>query len=326
MGGALSLYISLVRQAPLWLQEKIIAEVKNNCADCSLSIGKTVLSALPPRIEFEEVKFETGSRKLTHFSVDAHYVRATVSVLPLLRKKVRIRDVHIARPRVLIVNGPGREPPAKAKANEPDESDWELLNIEIVDGFFQFQKLVGRKGALLRIHGIQAEVDRFGNSARSRTEPWKGVARGLLENSGKFVLSVAARPLDEIPIADVDLDIHNQVLSELNPYFATAEGVRLNGVLLDAVGQAALRGKTLKATVNAKYRGLDIDVQPDPTRNALVAAIATFIASIQLDQENYDSPPELRVKSAEIRQKKNESVIAFVLRGLKDAALKVTTE
>jgi len=109
------------------------------------------------------------------------------------------------------------------------------------------------------------------------------------------------------------------------PFFLPEAGLKLSGLLHEGEAKVAIRENRAHSTVSATFEKLEFDVKPTPTRSGLQAFIANVVTSLGMGGQNLYDKPEDRKKTAELTREADESVIAFILRGMKEAALKIPT-
>jgi hypothetical protein len=108
-------------------------------------------------------------------------------------------------------------------------------------------------------------------------------------------------------------------LSDLNPFFDTDEGISLSGHLEHGIAEFSYRGRVGSSHVKAAYKDLKVKFHSrKEERGPITAFFSNLLSSLSLKSTktsagNGEAPQVLRG---------NGSVVSFVLRGYRDAALK----
>jgi len=310
---------------PAAARRRLISAVHDSCETCELSLGRVRVSLLPLALSGSQVSFTGGTPNATVVSVAARRVYVPFSVFPLFKSRFRVGRIEIEQPAVTVTEG-DLVTPSSTKESASQGLDLEIEGIEVKNSSFTYvREHPGRKG-LLSVSRINASVGPVGSSERLRDADVEAKADGLLERSGRFHLEIRAKILAKAPDADVKLRITGQDLAALNPFFKPNDGVRLHGELLEARSSAAIRGARLTSSVYVRYRGLSVKIKKSEERGALSAFFQTFLASVTIRKQNADNGNFDRTGTVELERKPKETLISFTLRGMKEAAMKVSTQ
>lgn len=311
--------------APELVRWRLISEVRAKCETCELSVGSVDLSLLPPALSGRAVSFTGGTPNATVVHAEARNVYVPFSILPLFKRCLRLGRIEIEQLAVEVTEG-DLYGPSSAKDGSARPLDLEIEGIEVKKSSFTYvREHPGRKGSL-EVSGINAAAGPVGTTERLRDKDVKASAEGLLEHSGKFKLQVRARFFAKAPDADINLQISGQDLVTLNPFFEPNDGVRLKGLLIEGRASAAIRGASLKASSYVRYKGLIVSIRNNEERGALSAFFQTFLASITVRKQNADDGNYDRTGEVDLERKPEETVISFALRGMKEAAMKVSSQ
>lgn len=310
--------------APALVRRRLISAVQDGCKTCGLSLNRVQISLAPLALSSRGVSFSWGEPGATVIKLEAERVYVPFSLVPLFKNRLRAGRIEIKRPVVTVTEGDLSSSSAgKAGARHPDI---EIAGIEVKQGSLVYlREHPGRTGSL-RVSGISATAGPAGSSARLRGKEAEVSAAGLLAGSGKFRLKVRARLFAEAPDADVELNLAEQDLSALNPLFGPTDGIKLRGQLIEARCSAAIRGAGLKTSVYARYRGLRIKIKKNDERSALSAFFQTLLAPLMAGKQNADGGHYDRLGTAELERKPGETLVSFTLRGMKEAALRVSSQ
>lgn len=310
---------------PGLVRRRLIAEVRKNCGTCELSLSGVDISLLPPALSGRNAVFIGGTPNATVVRAKAKRVYVPVSFFPLFKSRFRVGLVEIEELSVEATEG-DLQVPSSVEDISARPLDLEIEGIEVKKGSFAYvREHAGRKGRL-EVSDINAAVGPVGTSERLRDKDVAASADGLLEHSGQFNLQVRARIFAKAPDVDVKLRIAGQDLAALNAFFKPNDGVQLKGLIIDGRSSVAIRGTKLKASTYVRYRGLKVRMKENEERSALSAFFQTFLASVTMRKQNADSGNYDRTGEVELERKPKETVISFALRGMKEAAMKVSSQ
>lgn len=311
--------------APALVRNRLISAVQDGCKTCGLSLNRVQISLAPLALSSRGVSFSWGEPGATVINLKAERVYVPFSLLPLFKKSLRAGRIEITRPVVTVTEGDLYASSACA-AGSARYPDLEIEGIEVKQGsFIYLREHAGRTGSL-KVSGISAAAGPAGSSARLRGREAEVSVDGLLAESGKFRLKAKARLFAESPHADVELNIAEQDLSALNPLLGPNDGLKLRGRIIEARCSAALRGANLKSSVYARYRGFGIEVKKNEERSALSAFFQTLLAPLIAGKQNADGGKYDRSGTSELERKPEETLISFILRGMKEGALQVSSQ
>ena len=309
--------------APGLVRRRLISAVHDNCGTCELSLDRVSVSLRPPALDCSRVRFTGGEPNATVINVEAERVHLPFSVLPLLNGRLRAGRIVIERPEVKVTEG-DLYASSSAKGGAARGPDLEIAGIEVKNGSFLYiREHAGRKGGL-SVSGINAALGPVGSSGSIRNEYAEANAAGLLERSGKFRLQVRARIFAEAPDANVKLEIAGQDLSALNVFFGPNDAILLHGALLEGRSSVAIRGERLNSSAYVRYRGLRVQIKKNDERGALAAFFQNLMASITMGRQNAEGNYDRR-GMADLERKPKETLVSFTLRGMKEAAMQVST-
>jgi hypothetical protein len=123
----------------------------------------------------------------------------------------------------------------------------------------------------------------------------------------------------------VVLKIEDQNLKDLNSYFFPSDGIELLGRLHFGLGVVSLDGSVLRSTVTARYSDFNLTLNANKERSGLEAFFGNLLSGLKIDDGDLDEGRKGQAASVELRRKKEESVVSALLRGLREAVLKVAT-
>ena len=311
--------------APGLARRRLVSAVKENCGTCELSLGRGQLSLLPLALRCSKVRFTQGTPNATVVHAEAERVYLPFSLFPLFKSRLRLGSIRISESQVTVTEGdlyaasPAKDSPARPL-------DLEIEGLEVRNSSFTYiREHSGRKGSLA-VTRINAAVGPVGVSDRLRDKDVEASADGLLEHSGQFSLQVRARLFAKAPDLDVKLRIAGQELAALNAFFKPNDAVQLKGQLIEGRSTVAIRGARLKASSYVRYKGLEVRIKKSGERGGISAFFQTFLASVTMGKQNAAGDGYDRTGSVELERKPKETIISFTLRGMKEGALKVSSQ
>jgi hypothetical protein len=170
--------------------------------------------------------------------------------------------------------------------------------------------------AVFTVHGLNGEID---------PNPDRAVAnvRGLIGPGGEFQIRVVS-PYGVKPLEiDTEIFVKRLNLEDLSVFFKPNAGVELWGTLEKGHARSKMTGPALKSTLFAEYKDFKLRVDKMYDRNEAQTFFTNLGAAIAMRGENRDEPAEDKRKTVESRRERGESLVSFILRGLKEASLAV---
>jgi hypothetical protein len=329
--GLLLLVVLLLKfVAPPEIRRQLREAVRANCAKCELEMRSVSLSLIPLVLSAEGVRFRGGDVRTTEVWAEIGSIRMVVNPGWLLDGTLHLSEMRVTHPEVTVTEGDLPTPESGSAAPNRTQWDFALEHLRIEDGEFTYQRRhgdarSGARDARLAIHGLDGDVSALGTAPRLRDQRVEARLHGRLEQSGDVKLVVRAVLFQDRPDAELELHLRRQKLAELNPYLEAAEGIRLQGMVREAHAVARVKGDSAAATVRALYEGLAVDVESTDQRSGLAAFFTQLVASVKLDSGNRGADRPDQTGHAEAQRKPRESLVAFVLRALREAALEVAS-
>lgn len=314
---------------PWMVRHALKALILDRCATCKLDLAQVGVRLFGGGLSLKGVNFSVGDPKDVFITASIASLTADMYPLALYRRVLHLGPIVIEKPEVTVVET--AEPPPDAKKDgasaegESSEDSIDVESIRVKNGSFTYVHERKERQAGLHLKMIDADVLSFGSSPDWREHQARGHATGTLEESGRFELAVGAYLFEPAPHLDLGLVVFEQNLSDLNKFFLTDEGISLEGRLIEGWGTVAVRGKEADARVQARFQDLDISVGSTPERSGLSAFFSNLVASLRLRSKNLAADPEEQSRKVHIERESDESLVSFILRALKDAALKVAS-
>ena len=320
----IAVYLCLITLTiPQSLLQKWQASAIEHCEGCQLNISKAHISFWHRQLILDNIIFSSGDPQFTAIEAKIDSIRIVFSIRKLFHKSIHISHMEIMNPNVQIMEGdkvyPQEKPGAKMASTE-----MEVLATNIQNGIFTYNRTYRRGIASIHITQIMGEIQSWNN--HDNTAKTKGNASGLLEQSGRFSLAIESPIFAENTQAEIGITMKELVLSNMNPFFETSEGINLLGNLHEAKANVIVIERTLSADVRAKYSGLDIHFQKTNRRGPIAAFLSNLVESIKVNSTNEKRSKRDQIRGILAKRRNHESLVSFILRGMKEAALKVATD
>jgi hypothetical protein len=318
----LSLAVAFSSFVPPYLQKRIVEGATEDCDTCSLEIEDITISPFSPeRLVLNNVRFRGGNPQASSYDVHIDTVDLEVKLRPLWERRLHVTSLSLTRPKVTLIEGEKR-----SKKREEDETapKYRLENVRLTNGLFTYVRNYKGTHAVLNMTNVELETGVFGTEDELIGKPLVVNASLVLEQAGKIELDIYTYMFAEGPLTlDTNIRIKNQDLGRLTSFFRPNAGVILEGRMLEGVGSAKMRGETLEASVTSTFKDLKIKLEKEAERSSFEALLGNIGLAIDANKENVSKPAEDRTRKVTITREPEERVVGFVLRGLKEAAIRV---
>jgi hypothetical protein len=307
------------------VQRQLISFFNESCGSCTLSLDRVRLSVLPLSVILEGVRLSGGDPKTTKVDAEVERIVARSSFRNLIFRSLHFKGIQIQAPNVVVTEGDLPVPPSGPE--EGTRRVWVIEGIEVAAGSFTYIRVFGSgkevRRAIFHVKDIQASVGELGTTPQLRDRMARGQAKGRLESSGGFLLTVEAAPFSKVLKVDVDLQMTEQNLADMSPFFQTTDGIRLAGKLHKGRSLVKVREKKLTGWVQVEYDGLDVQYKETKSRGKISALFSNLVNSIKLHRSTVGKKPADQTRDTELIREPREALIHFILRGMKEGALKV---
>jgi hypothetical protein len=307
------------------IRKQLISFFNESCGSCTLSLDRVNLSILPFSVILEGVHLSGGDPSTTKVDVEVERIVARSSFRNLLSRNLHFKDIQVRAPHVVVTEGNLPVPPSGPE--EGTRRTCVIESIEVAAGRFTYIRVFGSgkeaRRAILHVKDIQASVGELGTTPQMRDRMVHGLAKGRLESSGGFLLTVEAAPFFKVLKVDVDLQMTEQNLVDMSPFFETTDGIRLGGKLHKGRSLVKVRERKLTGWVQVQYDGLDVKYEETKSRGKISAFFSNLVNSIKLHPSSMGKNPADQTRDIELMREPREALIHFILRGMKEGALKV---
>ncbi len=302
---------------PGWLKPRIEAAVNG------MELDSLAVTVAPPSLVLHGARLRDGDPRDSAVFARAERVVVPLDWRSLFSDPWRFGVIHASGVSVTVHEGDAHFPRGDGQTSLLPPFLCEGIRVD--DAAFNYRKDSRAGAAVLRLAQVTAKAEAFGNFGEWRARAAEAEARALLEKSGQVKLRVAAWLHENEPRVEVDLSIHGQKLASVNPYFEPEEGVTLRGLLLSSRALVKVRGWRAEGNVEANYAGLAIKFHKNRHRGGLDALLLNLGAALKLDQANTEESRLERLGAVVTTRHPRESIVSFILRTMREAALRVAT-
>ena len=305
----LSAILLLPKLTP-WVREKIEAEMRERCPNCEFRVEEIALSLEGARAY--RVLLKTDKTKSQYVEMAVHTLTLKPNWNSLLQAEPKLEGVIVYQPEVRFFdvgdNSAAKSTPTLDLPMIPD--------TDLIDGVFIYVRDVKGTHAELTVRKIEGRIYFEGERFFVRSS-------GQVGESGKFSLLVDLVPKQTPLEVNVDMKAENQNLIDLSAFFEPNAGVYLEGTLLNGHAVTKMKGNHLDTNLNMKFKDFNLKVNPMYDRNEIQTFFTNLGAKLFLMEKNLDNTYDQRTMNVQADRDPTESVVSFILRSWKEAALKI---
>lgn len=321
--------------APYFLRRTLVNSIQENCPECSLEISSSTFNPLTGVFSLGEISFRYIQKASIELSAKIQNAEGELSCLDLLRGNISLSSVVIEKPEVVLVDigGTTEEAGADSVSASTDKSQEKLESkeglrfsvsyMQIKQGAFSYVNKDKGIESRLNMGPISGSMEGLGNTKEFKENTAFSRLVGRIENSGEVVLAVHSKVFERPLQVSVDVQAKEQNLSDLNNFFNKFAGLSLEGALIEGTSQVRLVDKSIKASVFARFEKFNVEFSKTRERNAVSSFFMNLAEAVIYDNQNLDKNKAAQIKHVEINRKNDESLVGFILRSMKEAALKV---
>jgi hypothetical protein len=324
-GGLFALFLALALiariAAPSIVKTQLIARLEKACPRCSFEIGSIQLDVLHTRATALKLKVKGDPHDSSQYWFDAEGVRVDFKLDSLWTWALDAGSMQVDGFHLTLSEN-GDTPP-----KPPSRFEWvrnlpkgRVEDLHVRDSSFTYIRThLGKPARVVATHvsfdsgpvGTRRELSPLFVEAHAQASTPSG---GSVWISGKFGLYEEEK-IDNLQLTARDVD-----LSDLNSYFVPAEGVRVEGRLLEGNVDLRVRKKKLAGQIALKYAGLKLHFISGENRQSPVAAFFKTLIAPKLVAKNKMGNSQVlpHVEVATV-QKPEQNVFSFILTGLQKA-------
>ncbi len=322
---SIMLIVSIEVIVPSMIRKQFADLVKASCGSCAFGVDRVRCSILPVSLILEGVRLSGGDPKSTGVDAKADRIIFRTSLGSLISGELHFKAIQIYTLHVDVTEGD--LPLPSSRPEEGPRPIYVIDGVEVVDGRFTYTRVFGKgheaREAILHVRNIQGTIGKLGTTPHLREQMARGQAKGRLESSGGFVLSVDAGLFVKFLKVDVDLQMAEQNLADVSQFFQTSDGIRIEGRLNKGRSLIKIREEKLSGWVQADYQGLNIVSEKTRSRSTISAFYSNLAKFIKLHSSTTGKKPADQIRNVELQREPGETLVHFILRGMGDAALRV---
>jgi len=311
--------------APGIVRRQLVSSFGETCAGCTLDIDRVHVSLVPVSVILEGVHMNAGDPRATAVDAKADRIIGRTSLYSMALHRLVFRGIQVHAPHVVVTEGD--LPLPSSKREEVRRRIFVIEGVELIDGTFTYIRVFGTgegtRKAALHVKDIQASVGKLGTIPSLLDQRVKGEAKGRLENSGHFLLSVETLLLSRVLDVDVDLQMAEQNLADVSRFFQTTDGVKISGILHEGRSSIKVRGKQLGGSARVKYDNLNVQFEKTESHGAISTFLSNLRKSFKLNPSSMDESATDQSGRVELERDTGETLVHFILRGMREAALQV---
>jgi len=293
--------------APRMIKDRLVQEVPHLKLD-SASVSLFDVS----RLTLQAIHITYGTRGMADIEASIPSITVDVDLFALMDDQIIIENLIITKPDVIYTDGETPRPPKTPPVPEDKDAKPILVKAAHIDGArFAYRRVLYKEASLITLNDIQlhATVD----------EEVRVKSNFQLEKSGNVQLNFNFPVKQEKLTVDVQVFIKDQNLADLNVFFKSNDGVILQGIMQEGDGRVLVDGDQAKSRVKAIYKNFDAKL----VSNEDQGGIEVFFTNIGIALTTKDKNKSKKREEVITQREPNESIVHFILTGLKVAALEV---
>lgn len=297
-----------------WAENEIREAIQSRCATCTFTMRELRLHWRG--VNARDVEFTGGVAGGQRVQAKIASVLIVPELMSVFSKKPRLRAIHLLEPKVVFYDGPKRTPKTKGQGGDT-ELPADIHRMFIRDGAFSYIRDVKDTHAELHVTDIRGAIDPDPDLFRA----WITARIG---RGGSVELKVTS-PLKKKPLELIsEINLQDQNLEDLSHFFKPNAGVELKGVMTRASGVTHVQGRTQTAKVFAEFKDFSLKVNPMYDRDDVTTFFTNLGTAVAMRSKNTAAPRAEKTETKSLNREAGESLVSFILRGLKEAAIDIT--
>jgi hypothetical protein len=282
-----------------WAENQVRAAVRRDCKSCDFSMGPVTLAW--KGLALGDIWLAGGHKDSQRVEFKVRRIVISPVWTSLLGDHPVIENKSHGRPE---------------SALETDKSDVTVNTIFVEDGNFSYVRDLIGTHAVFKVHDINGDIEPNPEGAIARI-------RAQVGGSGNLNLRVSS-PYGKQPLAlDADMSVDEQSLATLSEFFKPNAGVELTGTLVKGHSLSKLRGAELTTSLYADYKDFKLKLDKMYDHNTVQTFFTNLGTTIAMREKNQSAPTDEKMTTVRSKREKGESLVSFMLRGLKEASLDV---
>lgn len=294
------------------------------CPHCRIEFDSFYLNPINGRFRLANLKFRYEEKDYTELDWKAHEISGDISIYKLLfLGDIYLGKILVSETEVRLFDGDGT--PSQNQIHNPSPSFFFVLKgLEVKNAKFIYTNQIQGHLSVLTIPYVSATLGELGNTPELKFKSVEAIGRGSVEKSGEVVMKINTYVFDRPPLyVDIDIESTAHDLSDLTPFFKAYAGISLKGFMRQGQARVQLRADHVKTWIRSKFENFDVTLNKMYDRSQAQSFFLNLGSAILFETKNTNKKKADQIRSIEATQNKGESVPAFILRSLKEAAIKV---
>lgn len=303
---------------------KITEAVTDGCASCKFELGSASFGLFNPgHIRLRDIRVKQGYEGSTELLVKIESVFIDVDLAGSTRERISILNVELREPDVLLVDGDAASPKSKDADEDSKGPTFAINHTKLTNGIFTYTRNTKGTTATLHLAKIEGDFSALGTIDELKDKFVDAHLAFQIEKSGATELDLRVPMKGGANHVDVSLYLRDQDLAVTTPFFNPNAGVELNGNVVKARARAQVRGDALVASTWIVYKGLELKLNPMYDRSGAEAFFTNLGIELVMKETDLDLDGKDQTEFLHTKREPNEKTVGFILRGLKEAAIKV---
>jgi hypothetical protein len=317
--------VLLTQVAPGLVRDRLISAVGQRCGGCEFALGRVRLHLVPAEVIIEDIRYHGNGAQPVEVSFEFDRLEARIALLPLLHGTWEFKEVLAFGPTFQVIEKDPKPPRPPSRESFPqDLPPLSISALAVHNGKFTYIHRAHAQDAVIRVSGIEGTARNFSSRVGLGSSKTTFEILSQLERSGRCEIHASFDLLAARNDDLVEIDLQHQALSELDPYFFENDGVRLEGVLERATTTMHIRRGILSGELAGRYRDLVVHYYPTTDRSRVGAFFTETLQKVLIQRtQGHVNPVSERFS---VTREPDQSVINFMLSGLKPAARKILTD
>jgi hypothetical protein len=297
--------------------------IEEGCASCRIEVGSVSFEFFSPsRIRIRDVRLKQGYEGSSELLIRLDSVFVDIDLARSTRDRVFLSAIEIARPDVFLVDGDASSPKSNDEATHRG-IEFSVEKTTLTDGSFTYRRDTKGTSATLHLAKIQGELSPFGSLPELKEQFVEAHLRAQIEGSGETEIDLRVPMQGGQDNVDLSLYLRDQDLAVTTAFFNPNAGVELKGTIVKARGRVRVRDQELTASAWVIYHGLELKLNAMYDRSRTKAFFLNLGADLAMKEEDLDLDKKDQTEDLHAKREPGERIVGFVLRGLKEAAIKV---
>lgn len=324
---------------PHYLKNKITNVLSQSCPACQVHIGGVQINPFKNAASATYVSFVNDPKSPTIIKISLSKIAIVTDFRNLLEKnETKVIDLVEVQDFAITIE-------ENYNPQEPPKSEEELKKLEASYGGKFLEGLPPIKSESIRLKNakldyilhkfgkeaqitvseINTQISKFGT--RKDLGPRFIVANltGKVQKTGHLKFYLRADLFSVENEDRIDISIAHQSMADLDSFFVYEDGIEMKGEINDVHANVRINQGQLSGSLFANYHDLDLHMVPTPEAGKLKVSFENILQGLKVAKTKPDKHKPPPVAFIKYSRKPNDSIVEFILQGLKGAAFKVVS-